>query len=209
MMSSTEVGAGVRRFREARARGDEPDAAALAREYPDEALDLAAAVRWAAARDDSLAREQMWLARAAVLSTAGEDVTLGALLRAARNRRGLSIRALVDAARERGASLHPMAVEQLEANQAPVGNVAPEVWWVIIEELQIDHHRALAGIALAVSAPQANHAFTRMERGARDSDRERLLDDAASSGSGAVGGEYLERVRAALGLPSTLDDAMQ
>ena len=102
-----------------------------------------------------------------------------------------------------------MAVEQLEANQAPVGNVAPEVWWVIIEELQIDHHRALAGIALAVSAPQANHAFTRMERGARDSDRERLLDDAASSGSGAVGGEYLERVRAALGLPSTLDDAMQ
>ena len=125
MMSSTEVGAGVRRFREARARGDEPDAAALAREYPDEALDIAAAVRWAAARDDSIAREQMWLARAAVLSTAGEDVTLGAMLRAARNRRGLSIRALVDAARERGASLHPMAVEQLEANQAPVGNVAP------------------------------------------------------------------------------------
>ena len=208
-MSSTGVGPGVRQFREARARGDEPDAAALAQEYPDEALDLVAVVRWAAARDDSIAREQMWRARAAVLSSAGEDVTLGAMLRAARNRRGLSIRALVDAARERGASLHPMAVERLEANQAAVSNVAPEIWSAVIEELQIDHHRALAGIALAVSAPLANRAFTRMGRGASDSDRERLLDEATPSGSGTVGDDYLERVRAEFGLPSTLDDAMQ
>ena len=209
MMTNSEIGPGVRRFREARARGDEPDAAALVHEYPDEVLDLADELRRAAARDDSIAREQMWLARAAVLRNAGEDVTLGAMLRSARSRRGLTITTLIDAVQERGETLHPMVVEQLEANQATASNVPPEVWPVMVEELQIDRHRALAGIAIAVSAPRADRAFTRMDRSASASDREKFLDEEASSGSNAVAADYLERVRAALGLPSTLDDAIQ
>ena len=209
-MTRTEIGPGVRRFREARERGEEPDAAALGREYPDEMLAIADEVRRAATRDDSDARQQMWLARAAVLQDAGEDVTLGAMLRRARSRRGLTIDSLVEALRHRGKNVLAMAFERLESNRATVRNVDPAVWAAIVEELEVDHHRALAGITMAVSAPHSNRTFTRMERGATGSEREKFVDQAASPESDdVVAGEYLERVREAFGLPSALSDTSQ
>lgn len=205
-MTSGEIGPGVRRFMEARARGERADLAALAREYPNEAFDLAEAVRRAAVQDDSRARQLMWFARAEVLNDAGEDATLGAVLRAARRERNLTTTALSNAVRKRGANLVPLAIDRLEANQAPVANVDPAVWTALVAELQIDRHLVVAGIQMALDAPRAQRSFTRMDRTASASDREKFLGGTIASQQNS-GADYLERVRTALGLPSALDHA--
>ena len=76
-MSSSNRGQGVRKFWEARASGAEVDVKAIFEEHPDEALELADAIREAASQEDSVARERMWLARAQILNRSGEDVDLG------------------------------------------------------------------------------------------------------------------------------------
>lgn len=207
-MTSGDIGPGVRRFMEARARGERTDVAALAREYPNEALGLAEAVRRAAVRDDSRARQLMWFARAEVLNDAGEDATLGAILRMARRERNLTTTALSDAVRRHGANLVPLAIDRLEANQAPVANVDPAIWTAIVAELQLDRHLVVAGIQMALDAPRAQRSFTRMDRTASASDREKFLEETAASQQDSDANDYLERVRTALGLPSALDDAI-
>ena len=176
-MASGDIGPGVRRFMDARTRGERVDVAALAREYPNEALELAEAVRRAAAQDDSRARQLMWFARAEVLNDAGEDATLGAILLAARRDRNLTTTALSNAVRRRGANLLPLAIDRLEANQVMVANVDPAIWTAVVAELQIDRHLVVAGIQMALDAPRAGRSFTRMDRGASASDREKFLDE--------------------------------
>ena len=207
-MASGDIGPGVRRFMDARTRGERVDVAALAREYPNEALELAEAVRRAAAQDDSRARQLMWFARAEVLNDAGEDATLGAILRTARRERNLTTTALSKAVRRRGANLVPLAIDRLEANQAPVANVDPAIWTAIVAELQIDRHLVVAGIQMALDAPRAQRSFTRMDRTASASDREKFLDETTASQQDSGADDYLERVRTALDLPSVLDDAI-
>ena len=193
---------------EARTRGERVDVAALAREYPNEALELADAVRRAAAQDDSRARQLMWFARAEVLNDAGEDATLGAILLAARRDRNLTTTALSNAVRRRGANLLPLAIDRLEANQVMVANVDPAIWTAVVAELQIDRHLVVAGIQMALDAPRASRSFTRMDRGASASDREKFLDDTATPQRETDTDDYLERVRSALDLPSAMGDAV-
>ena len=76
-MGNGDTGPGARKFREAYAAGANPDAAAIVREHPGEALALANAVIEAAAHKSSEGRTRMWTARAEVLRRAGEDMTLG------------------------------------------------------------------------------------------------------------------------------------
>lgn len=207
-MASSKDGPGVRRFWAARDRGQEADIAALGHEYPEEALDLARAARQAAAREDSLAREQMWLARAEILSRVGEDETLGTLLRRARNELGLTTAALSAALRTRGARIPPLALDRLEENRVTVTNVEEEIWPAMVRELGIEPHRVIAAIRLAIAEPRASQAFTRMDRATSVSDREKFLGGAGSTEPDMGSGAYLDRVRAALGLPSASRDAV-
>ena len=119
------IGPGVRRFRELLARGEEPDAGAIAREHPGETLAIADEVIRAGALYWARAREEMWLARAEVMRDAGEDITFGTVLRNAREDRGLTVPALAAAARERGADLARTTIERLEANQIAVTDIEP------------------------------------------------------------------------------------
>lgn len=208
-MTSAEIGPGVRRFIEMRARGERPDVPALASRYPKEALDLVEAARRAAVQDESRARELMWFARAEVLRDAGQDSSIGAALRRARRERKLSITLLSSALRERGVELLPIAIDHLEENRVTIKNVDPEVWSAVIEELQIDRHLVVAGIQMALDAPSTSPSFTRMDRRASTSDREEFLAEATASPPDEGAAEYLERVRQALGLPSALDDTPQ
>lgn len=208
-MSSGGRGQGVRKFWEARAAGAAIDPAALARDYPDEALALADAVREAAAQDESAAHERMWLARARALRRSGEDVTLGALLRGSRQGLGLSAVAVSSKVSERGASLHPMALEQLEADRVTITNVrTPGLWQALLEVLELDRHQLVAAIRAALSRPQVRPKFTRMDRGATPSDRERFLESAATAELDDAANRYLEGVRSELGLPPTPPDAV-
>ena len=102
-MSSRNRGQGVRKFWEARASGEDVDVKIILEEHPDEALELADAIREAATQEDSAAQERMWLARAQVLNRLGEEVTLGALLRTSREEAELSTSALSRRAQGRGA----------------------------------------------------------------------------------------------------------
>ena len=185
---TAEIGPGVRRFREARARGEAPDAGAIAREHPEEAL----AIADEALRDEALywerAREEMRLARAEVMREAGEDVTFGTVFRNAREDRGIAVSALAAAARERGADLAPTTIERLEANQIAVTDVDPEVWAALIDDLQIGRHEFVASVWMALLEAQTHHSLTSTGR------RASTLDPDAA--------DYLDRVRSALGLPT-------
>ena len=189
-----EIGSGVRRFREALARGEEPDAGVIAREHPGEALAIAEEVLRAEALYWARAREEMRLARAEVMREAGEDVTFGTVFRNAREDRGVSISALAAVARERGADLAPTTIERLEANQIAVTDVDPEVLAALIDNLQIGRHEFVASVWMALLEMQTHHSFTSTGRRAST-----LEPDAA---------DYLDRVRNALGIPtdSTHDD---
>ena len=209
-MSSSNRGQGVRKFWEARASGAEVDVKAIFEEHPDEALELADAIREAASQEDSVARERMWLARAQILNRSGEDVTLGALLRTCRENAGLSTSALSSRVQERGVQLQPTAIGLLEADRARITNVKiPGLWATLAEILRIDRHRLVATIQVAVSGPQTAQRFTRMERGASAANRERLLGIDLSSERREDVTSYIDWVRAELGLPSSPADAVQ
>ena len=209
-MSSSGHGPGVRRFWDARAAGTQTDLMAIVQECPEEALALADAMREAAAQEESLARERMWRARARVLGRAGEDVTLGALLRRSRQDRGLSPTALSAKVGAQGAPLHPMAIEQLEADRASIMNVRTAgLWLALATVLRIDRHRLVAAIRAALAGPQPAHRFTRMGRGTKAVDRERFIGAAGSPERDQDAAGYIEWVRGELGLPSAPTDAAQ
>lgn len=200
-MGSDGHGPGVRRFREAYEAGADIDVAAIAREHPGEALAIANEIREAASSNLARARERMWRARARALGEAGEDVTLGTLLRAFRQGAGLTTTALGELVRERGEQLHHMAIGRLEENRAPIANVTETVWPVLADVLEIDRHLLFVSIGdTAAAANPSSPGFTRMEHGATAADRERALGEADGGNGGSLDG-YLERVRAALGLP--------
>ena len=182
------IGPGMRRFREARAKGEEPDAGAIAREHPDEALAIADEVRRTEALYWARAREEMWLARAEAMRDAGEDVTFGTVFRNAREDRGLTIPDLATAARERGADLARTTIERLEANQIAVTDIEPAVWAALFDDLEIERHEFVAGLWIALLEMQGERAFT--STGFRAGT---LEPDAA---------DYLDRVRVALGIPT-------
>ena len=209
-MSSSNRGQGVRKFWEARVSGTEVDVKAIFEEHPDEALDLADAIREAARQEDSAARERMWHARAHVLSRAGEDVSLGALLRTSREEVGLSTNALSSRVQARGIRLPPTAIGLLEADRTRITNVTNSGLWSSLSEiLRIDRHRLIATIQVALSGPQTAQRFTRMGRGATAANRERLLGIDLPSERREDVNSYVGWVRAELGLPSSPADAVQ
>ena len=207
-MGNGDTGPGVRKFREAYAAGAEPDAAAIVREHLDEALALADAVIEAAAHESSEGRTRMWMARAEVLSRAGEDVTLGTVIRRFREHSRLSRAALSAELGERGAALSPTALEQIEANRVTIAHIrTPGLWPALAEVLRIAPHQLVATIGIALSAPRRGSRSARMERDATPADRARFLGEAErADGSGGPGldedaSSYLEWVKAELGLP--------
>ena len=155
---------------------------AIFEQHPDEALELAEAIQDAATQEDSLARERMWLARAHILNRSGEEVTLGALLRTSREDAGLSTNTLTSKVQERGVGLLAASIGQLEADRARITNVkTPGLWLALAEILQIDRHRLVATIQVALSGPQTAQRFTRMKREASATTRERFLVSELSS----------------------------
>ena len=209
-MSSKSLGPGVQRFWKARARGEDVDVEAIIQEYPDEALDLAEAIWEAARREDSVARERMWLARTRVLSRSGEEATLGALLRSSREDAGLSASTLSAKIRERGVALPPTEIDQLEANRAKIVSVkTPGVWLSLAEILQIDPHRLVVMIRAALSGQQTNRGFARMGLGAQAADSKSILGREISREPAEPSAGYIDWVRTELGLPSSPFDTVQ
>ena len=208
-MSSKSLGPGVQRFWKGRARGEDVDVEAIIQEYPDEALDLAEAIWEAARREDSVARERMWLARTRVLSRSGEEATLGALLRSSREDAGLSAAILSAKIRERGVALPPTEIDQLEADRAKIVNVkTPGVWLSLAEILQIDPHRLVAMIRAALSGQQTKQGFARMGLGTQAADQS-ILGREISREPAEPSAGYVDWVRTELGLPSSPSDTVQ
>ena len=209
-MSRVNRGRGVQQFWQARATGADVDLKAILDEHPDEALELADAMREAARQEDSVARERMWLARAYALKQSGRDVSLGDLLRSSREEAGLSTIALSQRAQGRGVSLLATAVQQLEADRAKVTNVRiPGLWSTLADILQIDPHKLVATIRLAVSGPPPALRFTRMERGSTAENRQGLMTSELPLEAGEDAADYIDWVRAELGLPSPPAKAAQ
>ncbi len=209
-MSRVNRGNGVQKFWEARASGAEVEVKAILEEHPDEALELADAIREAARQEDSAARERMWLARAHVLNQSGGDMSLGDLLRSSREEAGLSTTALSQRAQGRGVSLIATAIQQLEADRAKVTNLrTPGLWSTLAEILQIDPHRLVATIRLAVSGSPTAQRFTRMERGSTAANRQRLMTSGLPLDAGDDMADYIDWVREELGLPPSPTDATQ
>ena len=183
---------------------------AIVQEYPEEALAFADAMREVAAQEESVAREHMWLARVRVLDRAGEDVTLGTLLRQSRQDVDLSPTALSAKVEQRGTPLHPTAIDQLEADRVAIMNVRTAgLWLTLATVLQIDRHRLVAAIQAALAGPQPAHRFTRMGRGTKAVDRERFIVAAGSPERDQDAARYIEWARGELGLPSAASDAAQ
>ena len=208
-MSSSQ-GPGVRRYWELRARGAEVDVTAIVQQYPDEALALADAIREAAIQEDSADRERLWFARSQVLKESGEEITLGSLLRTAREEVGLSASDLSRVAHGRGVKLLAAAVQQLEADRTKITNVRiTGLWLALADVLMIDRHRLVAAIQAALSGQEPAQRFTRMNRGATSADRVRFLTTERSMRSEEDATSYLDWVRAELGLPSTPTNTVQ
>ena len=209
-MSSKSLGPGVQRFWKGRSRGEDVDVEAIIQEYPDEALDLAEAIWEAARREDSVARERMWLARTRVLSQSGEEATLGALLRSSREDAGLSAATLSAKIRERGVALPPTEIDQLESDRVKIAKVkTPGVWLSLAEILQIDPHRLVAMIRDALSGQQTKQGFARMGLGTQAADRKSILGSEISRERAEGSAGYIDWVRTELGLPSSPSDTVQ
>ena len=208
-MSSSQ-GPGVRRYWKLRASGAEVDVAAIVQQYPDEALALADAIREMAIQEDSAARERMWLARSQVLKESGEEVTLGSLLRTAREELGLSTRDLSHRIQGRGVKLLTAAIEQLEADRVRITNVkTPGLWLTLTEVLQIDRHRLVAAIQAGLSGPEPAQRFTRMDRGTTTAERGRFLGSRLASSQREDTAAYMDWVRTELSLPSPPANTIQ
>ena len=209
-MTNPDIGPGVRKFWEARSRGEEVDVPAIVREHPDEVVAIADAIREAAIREESSVREGMWLARARVLSRAGEDVSLGTLIRTSRQYAGLSTRDLSYKVKEHGVSLPPTAIEFIETGKVELTNVRTAGLWMALSEiLEIDRHRLVATIRGTLANPQSTQRFTRMDRGATTTDRKGLLGSGVTPQQRDSAASYIGWVRAELGLPQSLEDSIQ
>ena len=207
-MNSSQ-GPGVRRYWELRASGAEVDVTAIVQQYPDEALALADAIREAAIQEDSADRERMWFARSQALKELGEEITLGSLLRTAREEVGLSASDLSRIAQGRGVKLLAAAVEQLEADRTKITNVRiPGLWLTLAEVLQIDRHRLVAAIQTALSGQEPAQRFTRMERGTTTAERGRFLNSELASNQQEDTTSYVHWARTELELPSPPADAV-
>lgn len=208
-MNNTNRGPGVRKFWEAHTSGEEVDVTTIIKEHPGEALALADAIHEAAIREDSFARESMWLARAQVLSRAGEEVTLGALLRTSRQDVGLSTAELSSSVREQGVPLQPVAIELLEADRVNITNVTtPGLWMALAEILEVDRHRLVATMRGTLANSQSTQRFTRMDRGATSADRESFLSSGLTPQQEDSAVSYIGWVRAELGLPPSPADTV-
>lgn len=208
-MSSSQ-GPGVRRYWELRSSGAEVDVTAIVQQYPDEALALADAICEAAIQEDSADREQSWFARSQVLKESGEEITLGSLLRTAREEEGLSASDLSRIAQGRGVKLLAAAVDQLEADRTKITNVRiPGLWLTLAEVLQIDRHKLVAAVQAALSGQKPAQRFTRMNRGATSADRVGLLTTERSMKVEEDATSYLDWVRVELDLPSTPTNTVQ
>ena len=208
-MNNPNIGPGVRKFWEARSRGEEVDVPAIVREHPDEVVAIADAIREAAIREESSVREGMWLARARVLSRAGEDVSLGTLIRTSRQYAGLSTRELSYKVQERRVSLQPTAIDFVEAGTVDLTNVKTAgLWKALSEILEIDRHRLIATIRGTLENPRSTQRFTRMDRSATPADRKGLLSGGLTSRQEPSAASYISWVRAELGLPPSLDDTV-
>ena len=209
-MTNTNRGAGVRRFLEAHASGEEIDVTAIVKEHPGEALALADAFREVAIQKESAAKERMWLARAEVLSQAGEDISLGGLIRTSREYAGLSTSDLSARMRERGVSVQPTAIDLFEAGRVTITNVTISgLWPALAEILDVDRHRLVATIRGTLANPQSTQSFTRMSRGATSADREGLLSSGVSPQQEDSAASYINWVREELGLPLSPADTVQ
>lgn len=193
-------GPGVQMFRQAYKDNADMDVAAIVRAHPGEAIAIASAIREAAEIREGVARIRMWSARAHALGEAGEDVTLGTLLRDYRQGADLTATALSELVRERGGQLHHMAIGHLEENRAPIANVPEAVWPVLADVLGIDRHLLFVSISGTAAENLSGPSFTRMERGATAADREQALGGDAGNEDRSLD-DYIERVRDALGLP--------
>ena len=139
----------------------------------------------------------MWHALAKVEREAGEDASLGVLLREEREVRGLTVEALCAEIRALGARLRPAALEQIESNRVTVTSVRPNVWAALTEYFEISRHQVVAELTMAIGNQQASRAPTLA-----------YSDAEHAAGTQALGGaadDYLDRVRAEMGLPLATD----
>ena len=192
-MRSGEIGPGMRRFRETRDRGEYPDAGAIAREHPGEALSIADELIRVEALNWARAREEMWMARLDVEVAVGRDADLGTALRNAREDRGITIRTLVATMRDRGSDIDRGTVELLEGNRIAVTEIGPAIWAAMIDDIEITRAELVATIWFALIEVGEDQHLTRTGRRARSID--------------TVKRDYLDRVRRALGLPVGATDA--
>ena len=130
---------------------------ALMDEYPDEALAIVDEVQAPTARDWSIMRERMWLAREEAEIDVGRDAGLGTVLRHARERRGVTVAGLARSLEGRGIGLDASALEQLEADQGV--DIDPEVWAAVVDELGLDRHHVVANIRRTLSPLRAEGEY--------------------------------------------------
>ena len=182
-MASGESGPGLRKFREATARGEYVDVLTLMDEFPEEALAIVDEVQAPSAQDSSIMRERMWLARDEVERDAGRDADLGALLRTEREYRGITVADLARSVQVRGVNLDAATLERLEANQGV--DIDPGVWAAVVAELELDRHHVVANIRRSLSPLRAEGEPLSGAMLSREPTREVA--------------DYLDRVRSALG----------
>ena len=181
--------------------GEEPDLAALIRDFPDEALALVDADIEHARRTAGKAREKFWRTRVRALAKIALDKPLGTLLEERRRSLRLSRQALVEHLVPAGVPVVGLTIEKLETGALPAHSVAPGHWAAFARALQLDAWLLFTTIEQAVQqAPKARGQFARMDRLATDEEREGFLS-AGPLESPADPERYLRQVRTALGLP--------
>ena len=111
--------------------------------------------------------------------------------------RGLTVEALCTEIRALGARLRPAALEQIESNRVTVTSVRPNVWAALTEYFEISRHQVVAALTMAIGNQQASRAPTLAY-----SDAEHAAGTQALGGAAA---DYLDRVRAEMGLPLATD----
>ena len=185
-MASDTIGPGLRKFREAAARGEQVDVLALMDEYPSEALAIVDEVQVPIKHDRPMMREHMWLARDEVERDAGRDADLGAMLRAEREYRGITVADLARSVQVLGVDLDAATLERLEANQGV--DIDPGSWAAVVAELELDPYHVVANIRRSLSPLRAEGEPLSGAMLSREPTR-----DVA---------DYLDRVRSALGIPT-------
>ena len=194
-MTNDPVGPGLSKLRDAIERGEHVDVVALIRDHPDETGVILDETPIPSERDWSRRRERMWYALAKVEREAGDDASLGALLREEREDRRLTVEALCAEIETRGARLRPPALERIESNRVTLTSVRPNVWAALTDYLEISRHQVVAALTMVLQDQQALREPPSVARArpAASADRPRELRRTANN--------YLDRVRREMGLP--------